>query len=75
MISLSDANIKAVLVGGDWVNVSGVVIDYAEYTATHTGTPATITAHGLHLYALIRGGPNNGAALVAPLAEIQAVRT
>lgn len=70
MIDVTDAAISAVLISGDWVNVSGVVIDYVEF---HDGSNRVI-AHGQYLAGTIHGGPNNGQKLVAPLSRIDAVR-
>lgn len=73
-IHVTDTAITAVLVGGDWLGVSGVLISFADYTASHPSGPTTVTAHGLHLSALITSGPGNGQRLVAPLGDVQAIR-
>lgn len=69
-IHVTDAAIRAVLVGGEWVEVSNVLVSFADYTAGGN----TVTGHGLHLSANIRTGPHNGEKLISPLSEIQAIR-
>lgn len=70
MITVRDADVTAVLISGDWVNVTGVTVDWAEFENAAT----RIAAHGQYLIATISGGPNNGKKIVAPLSHIDGVR-
>lgn len=70
MIEVIDAAISAVLIGGEWVRVNNVVVDFAQFRAAGV----TITGRGQYLSATIQGGPNNGQNLVAALSRIDAVR-
>lgn len=70
MITVDVTDVTAVLIGGEWVRVNNVSVDFAEYVTA----PGTRHGRGPHLGATIQGGPQNGHHLVAPLSRIEAVR-
>jgi len=60
-----------VLVGGEWLAVTGVTVDFAEYVAPDSRR----YARGPHLNATLGpGGPHNGQRLVVPLTRVEAIR-
>lgn len=62
------------MVGHELLNVTDVLVSYADLTRTNTpGAP--VSAQGLWLAATIQGGPNNGRRLVCPVRAIDLVIT
>jgi len=70
MITVDVTDVTAVHIGGEWVRVTDVTVDFAEYVTA----PGTRHGRGPHLAATIQGGPQNGQRLVAPLSRVEAVR-
>jgi hypothetical protein len=70
VITVTESLITGVLIGGTWLNVRDVTVDWAEYQ-----TPGPLRfARGMHLQATIRTGPNSGDRVVAALERVEAVR-
>jgi hypothetical protein len=66
-------SVRAVLVGGDWWNVTDAVVSFADFTRAGADGP-TVTAVGLYLAVTIQGGPQNGKRMVTPWRAVDAVR-
>jgi hypothetical protein len=72
MITVDQSQIRAVLLGGEWLNVTGVDVDFAEYVAPDSRR----YARGPHLTGTLGpGGPNAGQRLVTPLSRVEGIRT
>jgi hypothetical protein len=71
VITVNESQVRAVLIGGQWWNVTAVTVDWAEYESPGPHR----FGRGLHLQATLGpGGPNAGDRLVAPLSRVEAVR-
>jgi hypothetical protein len=64
------ADVRALLVGGAWITVRDVRVEFAEY---RSGTDLHY-ATGLHIEATIRTGSNSGDRIVVPVDRVDAVR-
>jgi hypothetical protein len=72
-INVDSAQIRAVMLAGEWVRVTDVIVSFAAFTVTDAAGVRTTHARGPHLSARVVGGPHSGERLVAALAQIEAV--
>jgi hypothetical protein len=70
MITVNVTDITALLIGGEFIRVEAVSVDWAEFI---TG-PGTRHARGLQVTATYDGGPHDGDQIVVPLDRIDALR-
>jgi hypothetical protein len=70
MIDVDAADIAALLLGGEWVNVHDVEVASASFTVG----PTTTYGVGAYVAATVQGGPHNGDRIVAPLDAVEALR-
>jgi hypothetical protein len=71
VIVVDESQVVAVLIGGQWLNVTAVHVDFAQYD----DPDGTRYARGPHLAATLGpGGPNAGHQVVAALSRVEAIR-
>jgi hypothetical protein len=70
MITVNVTDITALLIGGDFIRVEAVSVDWVEFITA----PGVRHARGLQVTAVYDGGPHDGDQIVVPLDRIDALR-